>query len=425
VRSLATFNNKLIAGGEFTAAGLDYSSIIASWDGTSWSHVGSGFNGPGTPRVVALATYGTDLIAAGEFTSSGGSPVPNIGRWDGVSWTALGGGFAQGVQGLAVVGTNLYAVGSMTTALDHNTSVGNVARWDGVKWNSVNGTVSGGLYQVICCASLGGELYVGGGFDSIGGVAARSVAKWTGSAWVPLGAGLNGTVDCMTVHNGQICAGGYFLTSGGQPDSMIATWNGSSWVQVGRAMDAQVYSLASVGGKLYAGGVFSRAASTPLQEIAVWDGASWGPLGSGLTYGYFGATAMASYDSGLFVGGDFGLAGGKYSRNIARWQLAGAVDVPPARPEGQFALSPPWPNPTRAGATMSFELPAQMNVNLEVCDIQGRRIAVIARGSQTAGTHSARWDGLNQEGKPVGGGIYFARLAAGGREEVKKIVLVR
>ncbi|NIO09566.1 MAG: hypothetical protein GTO40_16815, partial [Deltaproteobacteria bacterium] len=86
----------LIAGGLFTAAGEVEANYIASWDGSSWSPLGSGVNRP----VRALTVYDSKLIAGGKFTTAGGVTANGIASWDGYSWSPLGSGMNLTVYAL-------------------------------------------------------------------------------------------------------------------------------------------------------------------------------------------------------------------------------------------------------------------------------------------------------------------------------------
>ena len=44
----------------------------------------------------------------------------------------------------------------------------------------------------------GAALYAGGMFTTAGGVSANSIAKWNGSAWSPLGSGIDDYVAALT-----------------------------------------------------------------------------------------------------------------------------------------------------------------------------------------------------------------------------------
>src|SRR5688572_27565773 len=59
----------LVVGGSFTIAGDVLAARIATWDGTSWSALGTGMSG----TVSALTVYNGNLIAGGAFTTAGGT----------------------------------------------------------------------------------------------------------------------------------------------------------------------------------------------------------------------------------------------------------------------------------------------------------------------------------------------------------------
>jgi len=78
IYDLTVFDNQLVAGGPFTAAGgADTISYIAVWDGESWAPLGTGTN----DLVQALTVWNNKLIACGQFTSAGGVSVPGIAAW--------------------------------------------------------------------------------------------------------------------------------------------------------------------------------------------------------------------------------------------------------------------------------------------------------------------------------------------------------
>jgi hypothetical protein len=68
-------------------------------------------------------------------------------------------------------------------------------------------------------------LVAAGEFTSAGGVAAKYIARWDGTAWSPLGSGMNKSVRAFTtVANGDLVAGGSFTTAGGVAAGCIARW---------------------------------------------------------------------------------------------------------------------------------------------------------------------------------------------------------
>jgi hypothetical protein len=87
---------RLFVGGDFNLAGGQVASLIARWDGTTWSSVDGGLHSNFCPYAAELAVYddgsGPALYATGSFVQAGARPVGNIARWDGAIWDDLGGG---------------------------------------------------------------------------------------------------------------------------------------------------------------------------------------------------------------------------------------------------------------------------------------------------------------------------------------------
>ena len=144
----------LFAGGSFTLGGQN----LARWDGHSWSSIG-----PANYAVRALVTDGNTLYAAGNFTTIGGVSANRVARWDGATWAALGDGFPDTVYGLTLANGSLYAVGG----------AGTVSRWDGMAWTAVGQGLAKPDGAVKAVQWHAGKLYVGGAFNSVGGVASR------------------------------------------------------------------------------------------------------------------------------------------------------------------------------------------------------------------------------------------------------------
>jgi len=59
-----------------------------------------------------------------------------------------------------------------------------------------------------------------------------------------------------------------------------------------------------------------------------------------------------------------------------------------------------------------------------VYDLAGREARVLASGRLEAGDYSVRWDGRNETGQPVRGGMYLVRLEAEGRSLVRRLALL-
>jgi hypothetical protein len=81
------------------------------------------------------------------------------------------------------------------------------------------------------------------------------------------------------------------------------------------------------------------------------------------------------------------------------------------------------PNPIRATATLRYR--AAEPGTLAIFDAAGRRVADLGRIDAGSGWQTATWRGDNARGQPAPAGIYFARLAAGGRVVTRRVVLAR
>ncbi len=88
-----------------------------------------------------------------------------------------------------------------------------------------------------------------------------------------------------------------------------------------------------------------------------------------------------------------------------------------------FALHQSEPNPFSHAARIRFELPHASKVRLEIFDLQGRRVAVLADGLYTPGAHACEWDGRSG-GWKARPGVYLCRLQAGSFQAQRKLVLV-
>jgi len=82
------------------------------------------------------------------------------------------------------------------------------------------------------------------------------------------------------------------------------------------------------------------------------------------------------------------------------------------------------PNPFNPETEIRFMVPAPGAVRLSVYDAAGRLVRTLLDGDVAAGEGRVGWDGRDGTGLRVGSGIYFARLEAGGRAAIVKMLLV-
>ncbi len=116
-----------------------------------------------------------------------------------------------------------------------------------------------------------------------------------------------------------------------------------------------------------------------------------------------------------------------YAINNATLFAVGAalVSAPPLGPPASVSLAAPVPSPSTGLTTLRFSLATPARVTLEVLDLAGQRVASLWHGPAGAGEHTVRWDGRDDRGARRAPGMYFVRLAAGGRVVSGKLLRVQ
>lgn len=372
---LGAENHTLVAGGNFYTAGWTAAHNLAEFNGTSWSTMGGGLGG-GAPYAIAI--NGNDVYVGGSFSQAGTTGAANIAMWDGHSWHALGSGVAGTVYALTMYNGKLWVGGSFTGA-------GAVKASDVAIWNPANSTwsaVGGDLHYDGTVNALSGlpapynhYMAIGGSFsqvddgssspnyvdvnsivffDTSKAVANAFSGYYTlGSAGTTdVGVTLNssygpfaGSVSVISSDGTKWYVGGDFDNAGDVASRAFAVFDanatGDAWSSPGPASNGStVDALEKVGTAWYVGGSFSSIGGVIASGIAEYQPASktWSALGSGLvSNGWSGPTVSAIAESadGLYVGGSFGLSGGKPAENLALWkatayQLEASQTVSPA-----------------------------------------------------------------------------------------------
>ncbi len=82
------------------------------------------------------------------------------------------------------------------------------------------------------------------------------------------------------------------------------------------------------------------------------------------------------------------------------------------------------PNPARRAACVEWQVTEPGPVMLRVFDNVGRVVRTIQNGYQVAGRHTARWDGVCDNGRQAPAGVYFWRIDTPGFHKIVKVVTV-
>jgi hypothetical protein len=188
VRTLAVFQDALVAGGAFVRAGNVQSAGIARWNGTDWDAMGTVELYEGSIGVENLLVHGDRLFVCGEFGQIGDIVAHSVASWDGAYWLALGNSANGFVSRLAFYGDSLIASGLLHGV---DTSSPGLLSWDGSTWLPFPRAMSPGTsLQTLALFPDGKDLYVGGWFDTYGETPAHNIVRWNGVDWRPLGSGI-------------------------------------------------------------------------------------------------------------------------------------------------------------------------------------------------------------------------------------------
>lgn len=322
--------------GYFVVAGDVRANRVALYDPTTgeWKNLGTGLGGSG----FAMTTMaGGDLVVGGSFASAGGVLTSNIARWNGSAWSALGPGLNGTVFVMhALPNGDLLAGGTFTRAGD--LVVNGLARWDGTEWTGFGAGFGGSGWSVTAIEVLpSGDIIAGGGFTTAGGVTAKAIARWNGSSWSPMGGAFltgyaNRTASVGAIRrlsNGDLIAGGDFYTVGNTRVNNIARWDGSAWMPMGGGLaqaTPQVKAIIEMSnGNVLACGSFGYT-HTNMENMSVWDGSEWTLYNGGVGGGITGFVQLPNGE--VFVGGQFDDIGaylspagdaGIAASNVARW----------------------------------------------------------------------------------------------------------
>jgi hypothetical protein len=99
---------------------------------------------------------------------------------------------------------------------------------------------------------------------------------------------------------------------------------------------------------------------------------------------------------------------------------ASAIPLGPSTMATQYGLYQNMPNPFNPVTEITFDMPVASSATLQVFNVTGQRVAVLANGLLQSGRHKVTF---NAENLPSG--MYIYRLEAGNFTAAKKMVLMK
>ncbi len=110
-----------------------------------------------------------------------------------------------------------------------------------------------------------------------------------------------------------------------------------------------------------------------------------------------------------------------YKTRIARYAPAGV------RPEASISplTTRVAPNPSPGSCRVSYRLSQEGAVTVELFDVTGHRVRQLVNGVSPAGEYERVWDGLDDAGRTLPGGLYLTRVTTPAGVTAGRVVLTR
>ncbi|GMQ82633.1 MAG: hypothetical protein BMS9Abin05_2089 [Rhodothermia bacterium] len=109
-----------------------------------------------------------------------------------------------------------------------------------------------------------------------------------------------------------------------------------------------------------------------------------------------------------------------FAEGVESTDVAAETVMPATEAPGSFKLLENYPDPFYSKTRIRFSTPEFSHVRIDVFNILGRPVAILADTRKTAGIHEVVFDA-----RYLPSGLYFYRLQTTGRIETKQMLLIR
>ena len=377
--------------------------------------VGAGNTITGNVRAVSMdAPSSPDPLCAGNIPLAGNT------NNDGIE---VAGGSATLVETWPDLGPAAYVVTSPPTVAGGAALTiqdGCTVKFEHGTWLQVNGTLD---------------------IDGTGGGGVLLTRRDANDAWygvVFAGAAAGGTLEHCTIELATAAGTGAGVTAGNgaAPTLRNCTLQGNTSGLVANNSSPHVVNTRIVDNDQYGVRLTGTSAPTFGASLAEWNeihgnapALAGRDFSNGLAdvaarYVYWGTTVQAAIEARVHHDPDDAALGlvdfGPWTNEAHDQAFGAASDVATPAVPAAFALHQNVPNPFNPATVIRYDLPAPARVRITIVDVAGRRVATLADEDQPAGAYERRW---NAEG--LASGVYFCRLEAGSRQEVRPLTLLR
>ncbi len=149
-------------------------------------------------------------------------------------------------------------------------------------------------------------------------------------------------------------------------------------------------------------------------------GQTWAELGEGLPM-----SAVFDID---FIASERRLVAGTHGRSMYSIALddVGVVDTKPALPVSDRLFLTSYPNPFNANTTIRINVPKATKVSLEIVDLLGRQVSILAQNETIyAGVSEWNFTGKHENGQPLASGTYLVVAKLDSDRLTRQITLLK
>jgi hypothetical protein len=123
------------------------------------------------------------------------------------------------------------------------------------------------------------------------------------------------------------------------------------------------------------------------------------------------------------VGQGYDIGAYEYQGSVDVFDFEGNSGMP-----GGYSLSQNYPNPFNPATLIEYEIPRGkplQNVTINIYNLSGEKVRTLLNRSHLSGEFAVQWDGRDDTGTELPGGVYLYRLQSEAGVETRKMLLIR
>ena len=91
----------------------------------------------------------------------------------------------------------------------------------------------------------------------------------------------------------------------------------------------------------------------------------------------------------------------------------------------EFFLLNNYPNPFNPSTTISYNIPIENHVRIKIYNILGKEVKTLVDQKMKPGKNVVKWNGKNNEGIKVAGGVYLYSIQVENYKQTKKMIMLK